>query len=230
MFPRPASVLVIEDHAHVAKGVERGLTADGYAVTVARDGDAGLAPASGGTFDLVVLDLMLPGVAGLDILGEMRRHGLGTPVLVLTARDTLDDRLAGFQEGADDYLIKPFALPELLARVRALLNRTRTVEGSVLRVADLEVDLISRRCVRGHRPVDLAPKEFELLAYLMAHAGRVVTRDMLGQHVWNALSRGTPLDNVIDVHIGRLRRKVDLEGTPRLIRTVRGLGFVVAAP
>lgn len=119
MFPRPASVLVIEDHAHVAKGVERGLTADGYAVTVARDGDAGLAPASGGTFDLVVLDLMLPGVAGLDILGEMRRHGLGTPVLVLTARDTLDDRLAGFQEGADDYLIKPFALPELLAYLMA---------------------------------------------------------------------------------------------------------------
>lgn len=226
---RPA-VLVVEDNAHVAKGVERGLVLDGYHVTVALSGDDGRAMASSGNYDLMVLDLMLPGVAGLDILKELRGHGSVTPVLVLTARDTLDDRLSGFREGADDYLVKPFALPELLARVRALLHRSRASVGTLLRVADLEVNLVSRRCARGGRAIDLAPKEFELLAYLMTHAGRVVTREMLGHHVWNVLSRGTPLDNVIDVHIGRLRRKIDVEGAPKLIRTVRGMGFEVAGP
>jgi DNA-binding response OmpR family regulator len=172
---------------------------------------------------------MLPGASGFDILSEMRNKGIGTPVLMLTARGELRDRLRGFEEGADDYLAKPFALPELLARVRALLNRTRSVTGGRLRVVDLEIDLISRRAMRGGRLIDLAPKEFELLAYLMSNAGKVVSREMLGQHVWDALSRGTPLDNVIDVHVGRLRRKIDSDFTPRLIHTVRGLGFMVAA-
>ena len=129
---------------------------------------------------------------------------------------------------ADDYLTKPFALPELLARVRALLNRTRSLTGSRLKVADLEVDLILRRATRGGRPIDLAPKEFELLAYLMSNAGKVVSREMLGQHVWDALARGTPLNNVIDVHVGRLRRKIDTDCMPRLLQTVRGLGFMIA--
>jgi DNA-binding response OmpR family regulator len=223
------SVLVVEDHPHVARGIEGGLATEGYAVRLAASGEEGMSLACRGAFDLVVLDVMLPGVSGLEILTEMRRKGIGTPVLMLTARGELSDRLRGFEQGADDYLAKPFALPELLARVRALLNRTRSVAGARLRVADLEVDLISRRATRGGRLVELAPKEFELLAYLMSHAGRVVSREMLGQHVWDALSRGTPLHNVIDVHVGRLRRKIDADFSPRLIHTVRGLGFMVAA-
>jgi two-component system, OmpR family, copper resistance phosphate regulon response regulator CusR len=227
-IPWRSSVLVVEDHDHVAKSIRRGLMSEGYAVRLAASGDEGCALACLGSYDLVVLDVMLPGRSGFDVLDEMRRRGVITPVLVLTARAELDDRLRGFNGGADDYLGKPFALPELLARVRALLNRTRPRTASRLRVADLELDLISRRVSRAGRPVDLAPKEFELLAYLMSNAGTVVSREMLGQHVWDALARGTPLDNVIDVHVGRLRRKIDSESSPRLIQTVRGLGFMIA--
>jgi DNA-binding response OmpR family regulator len=223
------SVLVVEDHPHVAKSIEGGLASEGYAVRLAESGDEGMSLACRGAYDLVILDVMLPGVSGFDILTEMRKKGIGTPTLMLTARGELGDRLRGFEQGADDYLAKPFALPELLARVRALLHRTRSVAGNRLRVADLEIDLISRRTTRGGRLIDLAPKEFELLAYLMSNAGKVVSREMLGQHVWDALSRGTPLDNVIDVHVGRLRRKIDSDFSPRLIHTVRGLGFMVAA-
>jgi DNA-binding response OmpR family regulator len=227
--PAPLSVLVVEDHQHVARSIEGGLATEGYTVRLVESGDDGMSLACRGAYDLVILDVMLPGASGFDILTEMRDKGIGTPVLMLTARTELSDRLRGFEEGADDYLAKPFALPELLARVRALLNRTRSVAGGRMRVADLEIDLISRRATRGGRLIDLAPKEFELLAYLMSNAGKVVSREMLGQHVWDALSRGTPLDNVIDVHVGRLRRKIDTDFTPRLIHTVRGLGFMVAA-
>lgn len=221
------SVLVVEDHPHVAKSIGQGLTGDGYAVRIAATGDEGRSLVYGTAYDLVVLDLMLPGTSGIDLLREMRDRAVDTPVLILTARDSLDDRLRGFDSGADDYLAKPFALPELLARVRALLNRSKAGHLTTLRVADLEVDLISRRVSRGGKALDLAPKEFELLAFLMHHAGTVVSRGMLGQHVWNALARGTPLDNVIDVHIGRLRRKVDADCSQKLIETVRGLGFRV---
>jgi two-component system, OmpR family, copper resistance phosphate regulon response regulator CusR len=223
-----SSVLVVEDHHYVAKSIRRGLMNEGYEVRLATSGDEGCTLACRGSYDLVVLDVMLPGRSGFEILGEMRRCGITTPVLVLTARAELNDRLRGFKGGADDYLAKPFALPELLARVRALLSRTRPRTASRLRVADLELDLISRRVSRAGRAIDLAPKEFELLAYLMSNAGNIVSREMLGQHVWDALARGTPLDNVIDVHIGRLRRKIDSDFTPRLIQTVRGLGFMIA--
>jgi DNA-binding response OmpR family regulator len=222
-------ILVVEDHPHVAKSLHDGLLTEGYSVRVVESGDEGVALACRGSYDLIVLDVLLPGMNGFAVLKEMRERGITTPVLMLTARGDLHDRLRGFEEGADDYLAKPFALPELLARVRALLNRTRSAPGTSLRVADLEVDLIARRVTRGERIIDLAPKEFDLLAYLMSHAGRVVSREMLGQHVWNALARGTPLDNVIDVHVGRLRRKIDADATRRLIQTVRGLGFMVAA-
>ena len=224
----PPSVLVVDDHPHLAKSIHRTLASEGYEVRTAATGDEGRLLACSGEYDLVVLDVMLPGPSGFEILHEMRRRAVATPVLILTARDALEDRLTGFEHGADDYLSKPFALPELLARIRALLNRARTVHRTRLRVADLELDLISRRATRAERPIDLAPKEFELLAYLMSHAGTVVSREMLGRHVWDALARGTPLDNVIDVHVGRLRRKIDTDVTVKLLHTVRGLGFMIA--
>lgn len=224
----PPSVLVVDDHPHLAKSIHRTLVSEGYEVRISATGDEGRLLACSGEYDLVVLDVMLPGPSGFEILHEMRRRAVATPVLILTARDALEDRLTGFEHGADDYLSKPFALPELLARIRALLNRARTVHRTRLRVADLELDLISRRATRAERPIDLAPKEFELLAYLMSHAGTVVSREMLGRHVWDALARGTPLDNVIDVHVGRLRRKIDTDVTVKLLHTVRGLGFMIA--
>jgi DNA-binding response OmpR family regulator len=226
---RLPSVLVVEDHPHVAKSISRGLASEGYGVDVATTGKEGLALACAGAYDVVVLDVMLPDTSGFDVLCEIRARSIDTPVLVLTARDALADRLRGFDEGADDYLPKPFALPELLARVRALLYRTRTIQTTTMRVADLELDLISRRARRADRAIELAPKEFELLAYLMNHSGTVVSREMLGRDVWNSLARGTPLDNVIDVHVGRLRRKIDSDTMPRLLHTVRGLGFMIAA-
>lgn len=224
----PPSVLVVDDHPHLAKSIHRTLVSEGYEVRISATGDEGRLLACSGEYDLVVLDVMLPGPSGFEILHEMRRRAVATPVLILTARDALEDRLTGFEHGADDYLSKPFALPELLARIRALLNRARTVHRTRLRVADLKLDLISRRATRAERPIDLAPKEFELLAYLMSHAGTVVSREMLGRHVWDALARGTPLDNVIDVHVGRLRRKIDTDVTVKLLHTVRGLGFMIA--
>jgi DNA-binding response OmpR family regulator len=198
-------------------------------VRTAATGDEGASLACGGAFDAVVLDLMLPGRSGLDILADMRQRRIDTPVLLLTARDSLDDRLNGLNGGADDYLVKPFAFPELLARLRALLRRGRPRDGQAhgarLASGDLELDLIARRATRGGTALDLAPREFELLAYLMSHAGEVVSREMLGRDVWQQLHRGTPLDNVIDVHMARLRRKVDHDFTLKRIQTVRGLGF-----
>lgn len=223
-------MLVVEDHVRVARGVQRALAAEGFDVTVTGSGTDGLARACSAAYDVVVLDVMLPGPTGFEILEAVRQRGIQTLVLVLTARDALDDRLTGFAAGADDYLVKPFAIPELVARIRALLTRTRTVARTSLVVADLELDLISRRCSRGGVAIDLAPREFELLAYLMSHAGQIVTREMLGQHVWNALARGTPLHNVVDVHIGRLRRKIDGDGRSRLVETIRGFGFRIAMP
>jgi two-component system copper resistance phosphate regulon response regulator CusR len=221
-------VLVVEDHAKVAEGIRRRLAKEGYDVKTAHSGDAAFTEASSGAFDLVILDLMLPSRSGLEVLGEMRQRGLTTPVLILTARDSLNDRLRGLNGGADDYLVKPFAMPELVARVQALLRRSRQHDIRRLNVGDLELNLISRQASRSGRSIELTPREFELLAYLVSHAGNVVTREMLGRDVWTQLERGTPLDNVIDVHIGRLRRKVDGKADIPLIHTVRGLGFTIS--
>jgi two-component system, OmpR family, copper resistance phosphate regulon response regulator CusR len=221
----PPHVLVVEDYGRVAKGICDALTGIGCTVQSAASGDEGSLLACSTQYDVVILDLMLPGQSGFDVLREMRDQGIETPVIILTARDSLEDRLRGFRDGADDYLSKPFALPELLARVRALLHRTRPQSISKLRVADLELDLILRRAFRSGRAIDLAPREFELLAFLMSHTGAVVSREMLGQNVWKQLARGTPLQNVIDVHISRLRHKIDEEFNPKLLHTVRGLGF-----
>jgi DNA-binding response OmpR family regulator len=170
---------------------------------------------------------MLPGRDGLEILETLRRNGLLTPVLVLTARDAVGDRVAGLDAGADDYLIKPFAFDELLARVRALVRRSRGGELLRLTVADLVVDVPDRTVTRGGRPIELTTREFELLRYLVGHKGTIVSREMLARDVWGETERCTPLDNVIDVHIARLRKRVDQGFPVRLIHTVRGVGFIV---
>jgi two-component system copper resistance phosphate regulon response regulator CusR len=220
-------ILVIEDESKVARAVRDGLRAEGYLAEVAGTGDDGLALVGREPFDLVVLDLMLPGRGGLDVLAEMRRGGLATPVLVLTARDTVADRVSGLDAGADDYLVKPFAFAELLARVRALLRRGRPETPSRLSIADLDVDPAARRATRAGRALPLTAREFELLEFLVRHQAEVVSRDQIAREVWREPARGTPLDNVIDVHIMRLRRKVDREPGARIIQTVRGVGFVV---
>jgi DNA-binding response OmpR family regulator len=170
---------------------------------------------------------MLPGRDGLQILKTVREGGVKTPVLVLTARDTLEDRVTGLDSGADDYLVKPFAFAELLARIRALLRRGRVADPVRFGVADLEMDLVTRKVTRAGRTVELTAREFELLEYLLRYAGQVVSRDALARDVWSETARSTPLDNVIDVHIARLRRKIDLDGLAKLIHTVRGVGFIL---
>jgi DNA-binding response OmpR family regulator len=220
-------ILVIEDDAKVAGALRTGLTAEQYSVSVARTGEEGYFLATTEAHDAILLDLGLPGRGGLEILSSLRKQGLTLPVLVLTARDTIEDRVRGLDTGADDYLVKPFAFAELLARLRALLRRGRP-EGAVrLRIADLELDPVRRAVTRGGRPVEVTAREFDLLAYLLRHQGEVVTREMLASEVWKEPTRGTPLDNVIDVHIGRLRRKLDIESSPRLLHTIRGVGFLV---
>lgn len=219
-------VLVVEDEEKLAKAVRDSLVLAGCEVTLALSGDEGLAAATAAKFDAIVLDVMLPGIDGFTILDTLRARGSATPILMLTARDALSDRVRGLDAGADDYLVKPFALPELQARVRALVRRSGRPDAR-LRLADLVVDRLSRRATRAGRDLLLTPREFDLLAYLLQHAGQVVPREMLARDVWRQDKRGTPLDNVIDVLLVRLRRKVDEGFAPRLIHTIRGLGVVV---
>src|SRR5438034_1975167 len=203
------------------------LQAEHYDVVVARTGEDGFFRANAEVFDFVVLDLMLPGRSGLEILQTLRQRRVETPVLILTARDGVDDRVLGLDLGADDYLVKPFALPELLARIRALFRRGRPSDVLRLKAADLELDLVTRRATRGEHLLDLTVREFELLEYLLRHHGHLVSREMLARDVWKEPRRATPIDNVIDVQMTRLRGKVDADGTARLIHTVRGVGFVL---
>jgi DNA-binding response OmpR family regulator len=220
-------VLVVEDERKLADVVAAALREERFDVVVSPTGEDGFYRANAELFDLVLLDLMLPGRSGLEILRTLRQRHIQTPVLILTARDGVDDRVLGLDLGADDYLVKPFALAELLARVRALLRRGRPSEALRLKVADLELDLVARRVARGDRAVDLTGREFELLEYLLRHQGHLVSREMLARDVWKEPRRATPLDNVIDVQMTRLRKKVDVDGAPRLIHTVRGVGFVL---
>ena len=220
-------VLIVEDERKLAQVLSSALQSEHYDVVVAATGEDGFYRANAERFDLVVLDLMLPRRGGLEILHTLRQRRIDTPVLILTARDGIDDRVLGLDLGADDYLVKPFALPELLARIRALLRRGRPSDLFRLKVADLEMDLVARKVVRGDRVVDLTTREFDLLEYLLRHQGHLVSREMLARDVWKEQRRATPLDNVIDVQMARLRRKVDPEGAARLIHTVRGVGFVV---
>jgi two-component system, OmpR family, copper resistance phosphate regulon response regulator CusR len=220
-------ILVVEDEHKLAKALREGLQADQYAVELAHTGEEGFYLVETQSFDVVVLDVMLPGRNGIEILAAMRQRGLKTPVLMLTAKDTVQDRVLGLDAGADDYLVKPFAFPELLARIRALSRRGAPDVSSRLRVADLEMDAVGRLATRGGQALDLTPREFDLLEYLVRHQGHVVSREMLARDVWREVGRHTPLDNVIDVHVARLRGKVDERFDKKLVQTVRGVGFVV---
>src|SRR5215213_3009604 len=216
-------VLVVEDEMKVANALREGLEGEKFEVIVERTGEGAFFRVNTETFDIILLDLGLPGRDGLEILQALRQRGLKTPVLVLTARDSLQDRVAGLDTGADDYLVKPFAFAELLARTRALVRRGRVADAPRLALADLQMDLVTRNVTRGTRPVDLTVREYELLEYLLRYHGQVVSRETLARDVWKETARTTPLDNVIDVHIARLRRKVDLERPVKLIHTVRGV-------
>jgi DNA-binding response OmpR family regulator len=220
-------ILIIEDEQKIAHALEDGLVADGYSVEACPSGEEGFYRLSTETFDLLILDLGLPGRDGLDILRSLRRQGMSIPVLILTARDKLEDRVGGLESGADDYLVKPFAVPELLARVHALLRRRARDAETRLRVEDLELDLSTRRVTRSGVPLSLTLRELDLLEYFLRNAGRVVTREMLVRDVWQAPVRATPLDNVIDVHMTHLRKKIDGGTGPRLLHTVRGVGFIL---
>lgn len=222
-------ILVVEDERKLAQVLASALRAEHYDVVVAPTGEEGFFRASAEAFDLVVLDLMLPGRSGLEILQALRQRHLQTPVLILTARDGIDDRVRGLDLGADDYMVKPFALAELLARIRALQRRGRPSDMLRLKAADLEVDLVARRATRTGHLLELTAREFDLLEYFLRHQGHVVSREMLAHEVWKEPRRATPIDNVIDVQVARLRRKIDLEGRERLIHTVRGVGFVLRA-
>lgn len=220
-------VLVVEDEQKVADALRDGLQEEHYDVDVERTGEGAFFRVNTDVYDVILLDLTLPGRDGLEILRALRQRGVKTPVLVLTARDTLEDRVSGLDSGADDYLVKPFAFAELLARIRALARRGRGGESPRLIVGDLDMDLITRRVARAGRAVELTVREFELLEYLLRHHGQVVSREALARDVWEETARSTPLDNVIDVHIARLRRKIDSEGAVKLIHTVRGVGFML---
>ena len=219
--------LVVEDEPKVADALRRGLESEAFDVVLAHTAEGALVHFGSDAFDVILLDLMLPDGDGLDLLSTLRSRHVETPVLVLTARDAVEDRIAGLDTGADDYLVKPFAFEELLARVRALLRRPSLGEPIRLTVADLEMDLATRHVRRRGQAIDLTSREFELLNYLMRHEGRVVSRGMLAQRVWRETARSTTLDNVIDVHMARVRRKIDVAGAAKLIHTVRGVGFTL---
>jgi DNA-binding response OmpR family regulator len=213
----------------LAQALQEGLEVDGYSVATAYSGEDGFRMTNTEKFDLVVLDVMLPGRNGFEVLSAIRARAIPIPVLVLTAKDAIEDRVRGLDAGADDYLVKPFAFPELSARVRALLRRGKAEAIHTAQVEDLHMDLISRSVRRGTQVLDLTTKEYEVLEYLVRHQGQIVSREMLARDVWKETARHTPLDNVIDVHIGRIRRKVDEGFATKLIQTVRGIGFVLKA-
>jgi DNA-binding response OmpR family regulator len=216
-------LLLIEDDKKAARVLKQGLEEEGFVVDVAASGDAGEEQAAINHYDLILLDWLLPGKPGIEVCRDLRAQEVSAPILMLTARDALADRIAGLDTGADDYLTKPFAFTELLARIRALLRRSQATREPVLRVADLTLDPVSHRVTRCGVPVPLTAKEFAILMYLMRHAGRVVTRTQLGEHVWEA--EFDNLTNLVDVHVSHLRKKIDQESGATLIHTVRGRGY-----
>jgi DNA-binding response OmpR family regulator len=220
-----ARVLIVEDQKKLLQSLRRGLEEEGYDVITAMTGEEGFYLATTGSPDAIVLDLMLPGRDGLKVLGDLRGRGFARPVLILTARDTVDDRVAGLDGGADDYLVKPFAFAELIARLRALLRRDVSGRELILRADDLEIDLLSRRVTRGGVELDLTRREYELLEFLVRHKNVTVTRDMISREVWRETSGA--LTNTIDVYVNAIRKKVEQPGKRMLIHTVRGVGYAV---
>jgi DNA-binding response OmpR family regulator len=220
-----ARVLVVEDQKRHLDSLRRGLEAEGYEVVTASTGEEGLARATGLEIDVVVLDLMLPGQDGMSILRELRSRRFAKPILILSARDAVEDRVQGLDEGANDSLVKPFAFVEFLARLRALLRRDLAGRELVLRVGDLEMDLVGRRVTRAGTELELTRREYELLEYLLRHKNEVVTRDMIALDVWKETTGA--MTRIIDVYINALRKKVDRIGRTALIQTVRGVGYTV---
>lgn len=220
-------ILIIEDEKRMAGFIQRGLKEQHYAVDVANSGDEGLFLAETNTYDLIVLDIMLPGMDGFAVCRKLRQNGNNVPILMLTARDDVRDRIFGLDSGADDYLTKPFAFGEFLARVRVLLRRRQPENTTLLKVADLELDQIRHTVSRAGKPIELTPTEYALLEYLMLHAGQIVTRTMISEHVWN--QDFDSFSNVINVYINYLRKKVDADFPVKLIHSIRGVGYTIKA-
>ena len=219
-------VLVIEDDAKIASFITKGLEQAGFAVDHAADGEDGLFMATSEPYDAAVIDIMLPGRDGLSVIAAMRQAKLATPVIILSAKHSVEDRIRGLQTGSDDYLVKPFTFAELLARVQALIRRSsRVTEPNRLTVGELSVDLVTRETVRSGQTIELQPREFSLLEYLMRHSGRVVSKTMILEHIWNY--HFDPQTNVVDVLVCRLRNKIDRDYEQRLIHTIRGVGYVI---
>jgi heavy metal response regulator len=221
-------LLVVEDEAKLARFIQQGLQEEGYTVDVAATGEMGLAMALEGVHDVIILDIHLPQMDGLRVLQELRQARVSTPVLLLTVRATIEDKVLGLDAGADDYLTKPFAFQELVARVRALLRRRTDVVSPILQVADLRLDPARRVVTRGGETIMLTPREFALLDYFMRHPGRVLTRMMIAEHVWDYAFHHTT--NVIDVYVQYLRKKIDAGREPKLLHTVRGVGYILKVP
>ncbi len=220
-------ILLVEDEAAMAKAICRGLQAEHYEIVRVANGEDAFFLASTQKFDLLLLDLGLPKRSGLEVLRALRQHQSDVPVLIVTARDSVENRVEGLDAGADDYLVKPFAFPELLARIRALTRRGRSDQALRLKVGELEMDCVTRRVVRSGKELSLTTKEKELLEYLMRNRGNVVSREMLARDVWQVVARATPLDNVIDVHITHLRQKIDGPFEAKYLKTLRGVGFIL---
>ena len=218
-------LLVIEDESKVARFIERGLVAERYSVDVAEDGQSGLDFATAYRYDLIILDLMLPRIDGAEVLRRIRSRDPLVPVLVLTARDELADKVSNLEAGADDYLTKPFAFAELMARTKALLRRGAVSRSNTLKLADLELDRVTQSVRRGGKRIDLTSKEYALLEYLMSNTGRVLSRNMILEHIWDQSFDG--FSNIVDVYVGHLRTKVDGASDNKLLKTVRGVGYVI---
>jgi two-component system, OmpR family, response regulator len=221
-------ILVIEDDAVIGKAVQQGLSEAGHECVWVKDSGHGFEQAMTQRFDVIILDLLIPGEPGMVLLANLRKQGVKTPVLILTALGSVEDRVKGLQTGADDYLVKPFALPELLARIEAICRRSSTKPAAVLQVGDLTLDLATRRVIKGDTEIDLTPTEFSIFELLMRHAGQVVTRKMLCENLWESDWEGTT--NVIEVHINRLRGKLQRGSKEPLIHTVRGRGYALRSP